>query len=80
MFCQHGHEIWIVVGKCGPEYFKYLLKDDLSREDEEAAFLTLKLYGPFDIFNSEHMLCFGPLVVGVTLQRDMDYKARTRPP
>lgn len=30
MFCQHGHEMWIVVGKCGPGYLEYLL-DDLSQ-------------------------------------------------
>ncbi|KOS40991.1 hypothetical protein ACN38_g8121 [Penicillium nordicum] len=76
MFCQHGHEMWIVVGKCGPGYLEYLL-DDLSQGAEQTAFLTLKLYGPFNIFNFKHMLRFAPLVVGVTLQRDMDYKAST---
>ncbi|KAJ5955632.1 hypothetical protein N7501_009911 [Penicillium viridicatum] len=77
MFCQHGHEMWIVIGKCGPGYLEYLLEDDLSEDAEQTAFLTLKLYGPFNIFNFKHMLRFAPLVVGVTLQRDMDYKAST---
>lgn len=69
--------MWIVVGKCGPGYLEYLLEDGLSQHAEQTAFLTLNLCGPFNIFNSKHMLRFAPLVVGVTLQRDMDYKAST---
>ncbi|KAJ6092667.1 hypothetical protein N7486_007956 [Penicillium sp. IBT 16267x] len=74
MFCQFGHEYWIVSGSCPLEYFDYLAKEPVSQTDE-APFLKLNLYGPFNMFNADHVLRFGPIVAGVTLQGDAEYKA-----
>ncbi|KAK5791871.1 hypothetical protein VI817_007180 [Penicillium citrinum] len=80
MFCQHGEEVWVVTGNAGPAYLKYLSKDDLTKDELEAALLMLKLHGPFSIFNHNHVARLGPIVVATTLQRDRDSKDQLPPP
>lgn len=67
MFSQRRHEIFVTVATVDDGYFDYPFgKSDASSRP----FLRLRVFGPFDIFNAQHVAAVGQCVLALMIQLD----------
>lgn len=64
MFSQHRHEAYLVAAKFDQEYLDYLL-DERNINLNSLAFYC---FGPFDIYNSEHIFTLGRIITTLTIE------------
>lgn len=76
MFSHHRHEAFLVAAKFDQEYLDYLL-DERNINLDSPAFLDLYCFGPFDIYNSEHIFTLGRIITTLTIQLSMDWEAES---
>jgi len=74
MLSQYGTEMFMTVAEVHQEYLDYLLQDSLLHPESLASFLTLRLYGPFSIFDKNDMEIFGFLVIALTCVHHREYE------
>jgi hypothetical protein len=73
MFSQHRHEVFLVAAKFDQEYLDYLL-DEGNINLDSPSFLELYCFGPFDIYNSEHIFTLARIITTLTIQLSMDWE------
>lgn len=74
MLSQYGTEMFMTVAEVHQEYLDYLLRGSLQNPHCPASFLTLRLYGPFSIFDKNDMEIFGFLVIALTCFHHREYE------